>query len=278
MKLSKALEILMQIIGGIAIGLPPTVISVLRRPWVLFNPREISNIFMSHVWMAFLNGIDQNEANTKRELLYTEAYGVVLDIGAGHGHAVQYLDPSRVTRYIALEPNTILHDKIREKANKAGFFESDGRLTILGCGAEDTHDILAALRNSNDPNTKEPHPVDTLVSIFTLCSVPNVETTIKTLVGDVLKPGGLFLYYEHVKSPRADVVWWQQFWTPFWSGFFGGCCLDRPTDKLIEGLRLKDGKGGSGKRGAWKEHKQWENPDQDPEELFKRTLGRFVKA
>ncbi|PPR01211.1 hypothetical protein CVT24_006121 [Panaeolus cyanescens] len=274
MKLSNALAIAVPSILGICVALVPTLVSLLIRPWLVFNPHEISKLFMSYVWVVFSDGIDKGDAKVKKDLVEGDAYGVVLDIGAGHGHGVQYLNPSRVKQYIALEPNTHMHPRIRAKANSAGFFESDGRLVILGCGAEDTDTILATLRsNSTDPDSKGPHLVDTIVSIFTLCSVPNPANTIQALVQDVLKPDGLFLYYEHVKSERDDIVWWQSFWTPIWGGLFGGCCIDRPTDKVIRDMR-----DGAGNKSMWKEAKQWDNEDDDPEELFKRTLGKFIKA
>ena len=38
---------------------------------------------MTHVWVPFGNGIDINARETKSSLLTPNAYGVVLDVGAG---------------------------------------------------------------------------------------------------------------------------------------------------------------------------------------------------
>lgn len=82
------------------------------------------------------------------DLITPRAHGVVLDLGAGHGesvieveipkmrrcdavlrrqltlllsptplsspgHSIQYLDVKKVTKYIALEPNALMHEKLR---------------------------------------------------------------------------------------------------------------------------------------------------------------------
>jgi hypothetical protein len=136
-----------------------------------------------------------------------------------------------VTNYIALEPNGLMHAQLRDRANAAGFTEGDGSLLILEtCGAENTTDIMDQLGDHK-------LQVDTMVSIMTLCCIPDPERTLGRLVRDVLKPGGQLLFYEHVLSPRPDVAWWQRFWTPIWRIAFDGCCLDRPTHLWIEAMQ-----------------------------------------
>jgi hypothetical protein len=186
---------------------------------------------------------------------------------AAHGHTVKYLDLSRVTKYIALEPNVLMHPELRNAANAAGFKESDGSLLILSCGAEDTASILSSIH----PNDKQP-PVDTLISILTLCTIPSPESTIKSLVEDILKSGGLLLFYEHVLSPKSDVAWWQWFWTPLWTRFFDGCKLDRPTHVWIDSLLSHDGQ-----ESIWRERKVWGKPDEDEDNLFWHRAGEFIK-
>jgi hypothetical protein len=176
----------------------------------------------------------------------------------GHGHTVKYLDREKVSRYIALEPNTFMHQEIRKLCNAEGFTESDGSLLVLSCGAEDISSVLTELQ--------EPNSVDTLISILTLCSVPEPEQTLSALVRYVLKPGGTLLFYEHVLSPRDDVAWWQRFWSPVWGLAFDGCKLNRPTHLCIESMR-----GWSG--GDW-----WVNEGEDEESLLLHCSGKFVKS
>ncbi len=106
----------------------------------------------------------------------------------GFGHTVRYLDRTRVSRYVALEPNPLMHAKIRGEASARGFHESDGSLVVLGCGAEDTDTILAALAPPTSPADRSP-AVDTIVSVLTLCTVPEPQRAVEGLVRAVLKPG-----------------------------------------------------------------------------------------
>lgn len=61
----------------------PTIRHISTTPSVLFHPAAISRIFFSHVWTAFGAGIDENGAQLRTSLITPNAYGVVLDIGAG---------------------------------------------------------------------------------------------------------------------------------------------------------------------------------------------------
>jgi hypothetical protein len=93
------------------------------------------------------------------------------------------------------------------------------------------------------------------------------------LVTDVLKPGGQFLFYEHVLSHREDVAWWQRFWTPLWTLGFDGCRLDRPTHLWVERLGV-----GAREGGIWREGRSWGKDEEDEENLFWHRAGKFVKA
>ena len=185
---------------------------------------------------------------------------------AGYGHSIQYFDRARVSRYIALEPNVLMHTLIRTKANEAGFHESDGTLIILSFGAEDTQSILSSLSQE---------PVDTILSVLTLCTVPDPQRTILKLIRDILKPGGQLLYFEHVLSPLPDVAWWQHFWAPIWAWAFDGCRMDRPSDVWIRDLKI----GGGSDEGSnvWTEWDVWGYLGSDEENLFCHRLGKFVK-
>ncbi|KAH7922429.1 hypothetical protein BV22DRAFT_658399 [Leucogyrophana mollusca] len=236
----------------------PTLGALWCTPGLLLRPTAISRFFMSHVWSAFGDGVDQNGRVEKLRLIPENAHGVVLDLGAGYGHAISYLNASRVTKYVAVEPNTHMHEELRRVAQAAGYTESSGSLLILSCGAEDIAAILTALGDL--------HTVDTIISILTICSIPSPETTLKALVNEVLKPGGQFLFYEHVLSPRPDVAWWQRLWTPLWLVALDGCRLDRPAHLWVEAI------------GGWSEMSLWGKEGEDEENLFWHQAGRFVKA
>jgi ubiquinone/menaquinone biosynthesis C-methylase UbiE len=73
---------------------------------------------------------------------------------------------------------------------------------------------------------------DTIVMIWTLCSIPNPIAAL-TKMRRVLGPGGRLLFVEHGLSPEIRTARWQHWLTPYWKRISGGCHLDRKTDELI---------------------------------------------
>ncbi|EPQ53301.1 hypothetical protein GLOTRDRAFT_45504 [Gloeophyllum trabeum ATCC 11539] len=271
MKWSARFSLLTDLRQAFQTALFPTFLAVVRSPLLLLHPHAISEIFMSHVWVMMSAAVDEGGKQVKENLITPHAYGVVFDIGAGHGHTVKYLDPTKVTKYIALEPNALMHRQIRKNAALAGFTESADTLLILPYGAEATAQILRSLG-------PEPQCVDTLISILTICSFPmepEPDDVLAALVASVLKPGGQFLFYEHVANPQAEVRWWQRFWTPLWSMTCGGCRLDRDTPAIVKGMGIREE---GQESGMWRECKMWGKEGEDVDSLFWHSVGRAVKA
>ncbi|KAL1694047.1 hypothetical protein GGG16DRAFT_48162 [Schizophyllum commune] len=238
---------------------------------------------MAKIWEQYGPGTDQNSRAEKEKLIRPYARGVVVDAGAGHGVSALYLDRTKVTKYVAVEPNLDMHKHIRRTAENAGFTEADDSLVVLGCGIED----VAAIRGALDADGP---CADTIISVLTLCSVPNPRETIRALVRDLLIPGGTLLFYEHVLSHRADVAWWQRFWAPVWRVPFDGCRLDQPTHLWIEeagdmdGAEVAGALGGreneDGRRSAgslWALQETWGKEGETEDTLFWHQAGRFVK-
>jgi hypothetical protein len=186
-------------------------------------------------------------------------------ISLGFGHTMKYLDKTKVTKYVALEPNTNMHDHIRLTGTEEGFSEAGGTLLILPYGIEKTSSILSALHN---------HRVDTITAMLVLCSVPDPQRTVTNLILDVLKPGGAFLFYEHVLSPRKDVARWQHFWAPLWSLMLDGCRIDRPSHLYVDQVLGVDGES------VWKEREVGgiEGESEAALHLFEHRYGRFIKV
>jgi ubiquinone/menaquinone biosynthesis C-methylase UbiE len=80
--------------------------------------------------------------------------------------------------------------------------------------------------------------VDSVVSTWSLCSIPDVAACLRE-VRRVLKPDGQFLFVEHGLAPEAAVRRWQHRLTPMWKRIAGGCHLDRPVPELIENAGFK---------------------------------------
>ncbi|KAL0948387.1 hypothetical protein HGRIS_010969 [Hohenbuehelia grisea] len=272
MKLLAAFALLIDLRAAIQAALLPTLYALWLEPLLLLRPTALSRTFMAYVWAAFADVVDEGGREVKADLITPNATGIVLDIGAGHGHTINYLDRSKITKYVALEPNTLMHHEIRARATEAGYSETNGTLLILSCGAEDTESIISSLRVDDQPPL-----CDTIVSVLTLCSVPRPEEVLTTLARDVLKPGGQLLFYEHVLSPRSDVAWWQRFWTPVWKTAFDGCRLDRPTHLWVQNIKPRDDSVAPAL--FWRdESRAWGKPGEPEEHLFWHQTGRFVKA
>jgi ubiquinone/menaquinone biosynthesis C-methylase UbiE len=76
--------------------------------------------------------------------------------------------------------------------------------------------------------------VDTVVTTWTLCSIPDSARALAEM-RRVLKPGGRLLFVEHGRAPEPNVVWWQDRLTPAWKCVGGGCHLNRAIADMIAG-------------------------------------------
>jgi SAM-dependent methyltransferase len=171
----------------------------------------------------------------------------------GHGHSAKYLDKNKVTKYVALEPNPFMHDIIRQKALAAGF--EPHQIQVIGCGAEHVSEISRKLDGVQ---------VDCIISILTLCGISDVKKTVNDLVTTILKPKGIFIFYEHGQcDTNPTIAWWQSFWTPIWQLILG-CRLDTPTPEILKGLDL------------WENTQTWQKKGETPG-LFCHRLGCFTK-
>jgi ubiquinone/menaquinone biosynthesis C-methylase UbiE len=82
------------------------------------------------------------------------------------------------------------------------------------------------------------HSVDTIVTTWTLCSIPQAVIALAEM-RRVLRPGGKLLFAEHGQAPDAGVRRWQDRLTPVWRRIGGGCHLNRPIRSMIEGAGFR---------------------------------------
>ena len=73
---------------------------------------------------------------------------------------------------------------------------------------------------------------DCVVTTLVLCMVRDADAVVRE-ARRVLKPGGEFLFYEHVVSPRPRGQRWQHKLNPMWKCFTTGCNLDRDLSASI---------------------------------------------
>jgi len=139
------------------------------------------------------------------------AEGRVLEIGVGSGLNLPFYT-NRATEILGLDPHPRL---LRMAADRTGPVPSK-----LIEGTAESVPVDAA-------------SVDTVVTTWTLCSVPNVATAL-TEMRRILKPHGKLLFVEHGLAPEDGVRKWQNRLTPIWKRIAGGCHLNRPMSRLIE--------------------------------------------
>ena len=148
-----------------------------------------------------------------REQIVPLARGVALEIGVGSGANFPYYDQANVERLYALEPNP----------GMLRLAEAQRRRTSL--------DIqFLALPGEQIPLDDE--SVDTVVSTFTLCTIPALEQALRGIVR-VLKTDGLLIFLENSLATDPHVQSWQRRWEPIHRWVFQGLLLTRDIPCLI---------------------------------------------
>jgi ubiquinone/menaquinone biosynthesis C-methylase UbiE len=139
------------------------------------------------------------------------ARGRILEIGVGSGLNLP-LYPSG-TDVVGLDPSAKLLSMAREAT-------SDRARTI--------HLIEGSAESIPLPD----HEFDTVVTTWTMCSIPDLPQALAE-VRRVLKDDGRLVFAEHGRSPEPKIVRWQNALTPVWKRIGGGCHLNRSIDELI---------------------------------------------
>ncbi|MFN3322954.1 MAG: class I SAM-dependent methyltransferase [Bryobacteraceae bacterium] len=160
----------------------------------------------------FSSRYEKMTAERKQELL-GGLRGVVVEIGPGTGPNLKFYSPE--VCWIGIEPNPYMRPYLREEARRLGM-EIDLRTEVAeGLPVPDAS-------------------ADAVVSTLVMCSVTDPERVIHE-VHRVLKPGGRFLFLEHVADDPGTRTRRRQEWiTPFWRRMADGCHPNRETWRLIE--------------------------------------------
>ncbi|KQW72567.1 MULTISPECIES: class I SAM-dependent methyltransferase [Ensifer] len=154
-----------------------------------------------------------------RERVIGGAQGRVLEIGIGSGMNLPFYG-SGVREVLALEPSAPLVDMAR--------------------GAQHGSDFpVRLLEASAEAIPLEDRCVDTVVTTWTLCTIPHADIAL-TEMRRVLRLGGQLLFVEHGLAPDESVRRLQHWLTPAWRRIAGGCHLNRQISTMIEegGFRL----------------------------------------
>jgi ubiquinone/menaquinone biosynthesis C-methylase UbiE len=155
-------------------------------------------------YTAFMEG-------RKRHLL-GNLTGTLVEIGSGTGTNFRYLPPD--LRVVGVEPNPFMHP----------YFQNEARASRRSA------DLVRA---SAESLPFKDETVDAVLSTLVLCSVRDLQGVLREILR-VLKPGGRFLFVEHVAAPEGTRLRRIQRWVrPVWSRIGDGCQPDRETGQSL---------------------------------------------
>lgn len=157
-----------------------------------------------------------NMAELKQALLGS-LQGTVLEIGPGAGANLAFYanSYSKNIHWIGIEPNQFMHPYLYQEAEQRGL----KKIELY----EGTAENLPV----------EEATIDTVVSTHVLCSVNNLEQALSE-IKRVLKPGGKFVFLEHVAAECGTfsrIV--QDGFTPVWKTLFDNCHPNREIGEAL---------------------------------------------
>ncbi len=172
------------------------------------------SFYQQHVLPHVINlAMRKRDLQPYRRRVLGQARGRILEIGIGSGLNLPYYGAG-AREIIGLDPAPRLTAMARRVAKR---LESSVEFV------EGSAEAIPLDRQS----------IDTVVTTWTLCSIPNVSAALAEM-RRVLKPGGQLLFVEHGSAPEPNVRKWQDRLTPLWMRIGGGCHLNRPIRELIE--------------------------------------------
>src|SRR5262245_7468315 len=149
----------------------------------------------------------QEPVMQERRKVVPRAIGRVLEVGVGSGLNLGLYDRDRVDHVWGLDPSHTLLARAEARTCPEGV-----PVRLLAGSAEDIPFGDAAF--------------DTVVSTFTMCSIPNLTRALGEM-RRVLRRGGRLLFSEHGLSPDGPIARWQRWLSPCWCFLSGGCNVDR---------------------------------------------------
>jgi ubiquinone/menaquinone biosynthesis C-methylase UbiE len=172
-------------------------------------------IFSAKVYDWFMSGTEEACLADWRAEVLADAQGRVLEIGAGTGANIPFYPDGVELRLF--EPDSGMLEEMLAKFPTAN-----------------------AVGGTGERLPFEDSIFDAVVSTLVLCSVPEQASSLRE-IWRVLRPGGAFIFIEHVASDDPVRLKWQRRWDPLWSRAAGGChtCRDTESAILDAGFRIE---------------------------------------
>ena len=178
-----------------------------------------------HKWFAALFDklSESHERTFMKEIrprIVGGARGRVLEIGAGTGHSIPYYAGNKFEELVITEPDPYMMQRLREKFDRVSI-----EAQVVEAPAEELPFPDASF--------------DSVLSVHVFCSVQDVAQSLAE-VRRVLKPGGQFRFFDHVRSRNAAGALAQDIVLPVWRWFGAGCHPNRDIACAVEkaGFRL----------------------------------------
>lgn len=165
------------------------------------------------LFASLMSRSQPTEYDRHKQTLLRDLRGDVLEIGPGTGPNLAFYDKS--IRWTGIEPNPAMWPYLRQEAVRLGLTVDlrEGRAEQLGVPDESC---------------------DAVVSTLVLCSVRSPQWVLQE-IRRVLRPGGRFVFIEHVAAPAGTGLRrFQQVIRPLWKPLTEGCHPDRETWVTIE--------------------------------------------
>ena len=176
--------------------------------------------FIQHLfaWMTAHSGTTYDRvAAARKQALFSGLHGDILEIGPGVGPNLKYY-PADV-RWIGVEPNLYMLHYLQQSIQNLGWPAQKFRID-----PGDPQGIRLPSENES---------VDAVVSTLVLCSVSQPEASMQEILR-ILKPGGRFVFIEHVAAPTGTQLRaFQNFIQPLWTLIGDGCHPNRETWNTI---------------------------------------------
>src|SRR2546425_5563320 len=158
-------------------------------------------------------GAERRLTDPLREETAGQAYGVVLEVGAGTGLNFSWYHPERVERVEAIEPDSAMLAYARERVGQASVPISLTQASVEALPFADAS-------------------FDSVVVTLVFCSVEDSAQGMRE-IRRVLKPRGTLFLFEHVRSASPWVGRLQDALVPLTTRLFGNCHWNRDTARTV---------------------------------------------
>ena len=140
--------------------------------------------------------------NYQRKKIVPKVSGNVLEIGIGSGLNLPHYNVSNISNITALDPAEELTDIAKKRIS-----ELDLDIDVINCGAEEI--------------PLESKSFDSILVTYTLCSIENLDDSMKE-IRRVIKDDGTLFFCEHGIAPDLKTKNWQNRINPIWKRLMVG--------------------------------------------------------